>query len=50
MVEVHIPGKPPCYEVRKVGGILLSQSDFAEEAARLAEACLLVIDAEQIDD
>ena len=37
MVEIQTPGKPACYEVRKVGGILLSQSEFPAEAAMIAE-------------
>lgn len=37
MVEIQTPGKPVCYEVRKVDGILLSKADFPSEAAEVAE-------------
>lgn len=37
MFEIQSPGKPEIYEVRKSGGILVSQSDFPHEAARVAE-------------
>lgn len=37
MVEIQTPGKPACYEVRKVGGILLSRADFPAAAAMIAE-------------
>lgn len=37
MVEIHTPGKPAWYEVRKDGGVLLSKADFPEIAASIAE-------------
>lgn len=37
IVEVQTPGKPATYEVRKIGGSLLSQADFPSDAARAAE-------------
>ena len=37
MVEIESPGRTVFFEVRKVGGILLSRSEFPDEAAREAE-------------
>ena len=37
MVEIQTPGRPVFFEVRKVDGILLSRSEFPDEAAREAE-------------
>jgi hypothetical protein len=37
IIEIHTPGKPVCYEVRKADGVLLPKAEFPDEAARIAE-------------